>query len=183
MADLVNVPQRPKAESYNENLFLITRLANILPELVLDSEQISVFLGKNYVLSFQERHGDVFYAACARACMPPKVPIRHQGADYLAYAILDIVIDTYYPVLEKLGDYFADLEDEVLESASRSTLKNANRTRNILLALRRTIWPQREAINALLRDDGFNHQRYCEAIPEGLPGSLHTDCRSDRILS
>ena len=152
VADVVNVPQRPKVESYDEHLFLITRMATLDEGAVLTTEQLGIFLGRNYVLSFQEWHGDTLMPLRAHI-HAANGSIRHQAADYLAYAMLDTVIDSYYPVLEDLGEYFAELEDEALERPGKATLRNANRMRNILLTLRRNMWPQREAINTLMRDD------------------------------
>lgn len=151
LADVVNVPQRPKAESYEDHIFLVARMARLAEESRLELEQISIFLGRNYVLTFQERYGDVL-DPLRRRIRQGKGPIRHLGADYLAYAIIDAVIDGYYPILENLGESLENLEEETLNAATNRTLRAANHNRHSLVTLRRTLWPQREAINVLIRE-------------------------------
>jgi magnesium transporter len=152
IADVVNVPQRPKAETYDEYLFLVTRTAAIQAEADLNIEQVSIFLGVNYVVSFQERYGDILDLLRARI-RAGKGLIRRQGPDYLAYAILDTVIDGFFPVLESLGDYLEDLEDAAFEAGSNVVLRKINQARRTLLNMRRIVWPQREAVYSLIRGD------------------------------
>jgi magnesium transporter len=149
--DVVNVPQRPKVEPYDDSLFIVTRMLSIGDEVALENEQISIFLGSNYVLTFQEHPGDVFDPVRKRLRNAPS-RIRQGGADYLSYALLDAVIDSYYPLLERLGDRLAELEEESLEQPSKRTLRATNKVRMDLLLLRRVLWPQREAINSLIHD-------------------------------
>ncbi|MGB2821194.1 MAG: magnesium/cobalt transporter CorA [Phycisphaerae bacterium] len=150
LEDVVNVPQRAKVEQYGETLFVVTRMA-LLGER-LDTEQISLFLGKGFVLTFQERAGD---------CLDPVRDrirkgmgrIRRAGADYLAYAILDAVVDGYFPVLEQYGERLEDLEDQIAGKPAPSMIGRIHDAKRDLLALRRAIWPQREATSALLREE------------------------------
>ncbi|OFV92772.1 MAG: magnesium and cobalt transport protein CorA [Acidobacteria bacterium RIFCSPLOWO2_12_FULL_54_10] len=151
MADVVNVPQRPKVESYDGYLFLITRMAEKRPDTDQDVEQVSMFLGKNFVLTFQENYGDVLDPLRERI-RNEKGPIRHEGAGYLAYSILDAVIDGFFPVLEELGEDLATLEQDALDAPTPQIMQESNQARKTLLILRRVIWPQRDAINSLLRD-------------------------------
>jgi magnesium transporter len=150
--DVVNVPQRPKTESYDDQLLMLTRMVRLTGPLTIDIEQVSIVLGKGYVLTFQERYGDVLDPVRLRLQGSKGLQFRSQGPDYLAYAILDTIIDGYYPVLETLGDRLAKLEDIVIASPSPSLLARLNRTKTMLLDLRRSLWPQRESINALIRD-------------------------------
>ncbi len=152
LEDVVNVPQRPKVESYDAHLLLITRMVMQKDSAALDPEQVSIFVGPNYVLTFQERFGDVFDPVRNRL-RRGRGPIRKHGADYLAYAILDTVIDAYYPILEAMGDYLELLEEEVVQRPTLDSLHKIYRSKRELLTLRRSIWPQREAINSLVRDD------------------------------
>lgn len=152
LEDAVNVPQRPKAESYEEHQLFITRMLRLLPEAELDTEQVSIFIGKTYVLTLQERPGDTFEPVRARI-REGKGPIRRLGPDYLAYALIDTIIDGYYPVLEQLGEYLLGLEESAFEQPRRSTLRRIQRVRHELLRLRRAVWPQREAINSMIRDE------------------------------
>jgi magnesium transporter len=152
MADVVNIPQRPKVEAYDDYLFMIARRALLAHDDHLECEQISLFLGGNYLLTFQENHNDAL-APIRDRIVAAKGIIRRERADYLAYAVLDLVIDGYYPVLEAVGEELDMLEDEALDSPSKETLRSANETRNLLLTLRRILWPQRDALNSLLRDE------------------------------
>jgi len=152
LEDIVNVPQRPKVELHDEHLLVVTRMVSLKQEHEISSEQVSILVGKSYVATFQERPGDVFEPIRLRL-RQAKGPIRKLGPDYLAYALLDAVIDGYYPVLEAYGEYLEDLEDRIVETPSPSALKGVHAATRDLLALRRGIWPQREAVNSLLRDE------------------------------
>jgi len=152
LEDVVNVPQRPKVEVYDAHLLLITRMVMLRDATVLEPEQVSIFVGPNYVLTVQERYGDVFDPVRERLRRGGG-PIRKLGPDYLAYALLDTVIDAYYPILEKMGDFLETLEDEVVQRPTARSLQQVYRAKRELLTLRRSIWPQREAINSLVRDE------------------------------
>lgn len=150
--DVVNVPQRPKAEPYDEQLLIIVRMVKIDDEAGIDMEQVSIVLGKNYVLTFQERHGDILDPVRKRI-RSGKGVVRRKGADYLAYAIFDTIVDGYYPVLEEVGNWLELLEDAVVENPTPQLLRQMNQIKNRLTNLRRAIWPQREAANRLCRDE------------------------------
>jgi len=152
LEDVVNVPQRPKVEDYEKHLLYITRMAILDNAYKVKAEQVSVFVGPRFVLTFQERHGDVLDPVRNRL-RQGKGPIRKSGADYLAYAIIDTVVDGYYPILESLGEVLESMEDEIIERPRRSLLQKIHHIKRELLAIRRAIWPQREAVNALIRDD------------------------------
>jgi magnesium transporter len=116
------------------------------------SEQLSFVLGKNYLLTVQEELN--------RDCLDPVRNrirqgvgrIRSEGSDYLVYALLDAVIDAYFPVIEEYGEYIESLEDEVILNPSRQTVQKIYRLRRELMSLRRSIWPQRNSLNQLIRD-------------------------------
>ncbi|UCG32252.1 MAG: magnesium/cobalt transporter CorA [Phycisphaerales bacterium] len=152
LADVVNIPQRPKVEPYDGQLFAVTRMA-LYREGQIVSEQVSLMIGRNYLLTFQELHGDVFDPVRARIRQGGPV-FRSAGPGYLAYAILDAVIDGYYPVLEVFGERLDALEDELLEHPVPAVLQRIHRIKRELLAIRKAIWPQREAISALVHDTG-----------------------------
>ncbi len=148
---VVNVPQRPKVERFEEHTLCITRMA-LLGDEGVEPEQVSVFIGPNYVLTFQERCGDVFDPIRNRIRQGGPV-IRNSGPSYLAYALLDAVIDGYYPLLETFGEKLEALEDEIVGNPQPAMLHAIHGAKSDLLAVRRAIWPQREAINALIRDE------------------------------
>lgn len=152
LEDVVNVPQRPKTEAYDQHQLYISRMVRVDEKNHLDVEQVSIFFGKNFVLTFQERHGDVLDPVRQRI-RSKKGPMRSMGPDYLAYAIIDTIIDGYYPVLEQYGEYLEALEARVVANATPKMLDRINRMKRNLLTLRRGIWPQRDAINVLIRDD------------------------------
>lgn len=153
LEDVVNVPQRPKIEDYQDQLLII--LHSIKPnddEKGFTSEQISLVLGKNYLLTFQEDSIDDF-ANMRDRIKNNQGKVRQLGADYLAYLILDTLIDNYFPVLEDYGERIELLEDLIVADPSQKTLKEIYSIRRELLALRRSIWPLRNLFNQLTRED------------------------------
>ncbi len=157
LEDVVNVPQRPKTELYDDQLLIVVRMVRLKdPEdqsrYRVDMEQVSIVLAENYVITFQERYGDILDPVRKRI-KGGKGIIRHRGSDYLAYAIADTIVDGYYPVLEGVGNDLEAMEDEVIRNPSPEVLGELNTLKNQLINLRRAVWPQREAVNSLVRGD------------------------------
>jgi len=152
MADIVHVPQRPKVELHDGLLFLVLQMARVSQAGSIHIEQVSLVLGPGWVGSFQERPGDAFEPLRARI-RSSATRVRHSGADYLLYALLDAVIDGFFPVVETLGGIVEALEEEVIHDASRAALARIHATRRMLLTLHRIQWRQRDAVNAMLRDE------------------------------
>jgi magnesium transporter len=152
LADVVNVPQRPRTEVHNDYALNIGTMAKLDQSGIVDLEQLSVIWGKNYVITFQERSGDILDPVRNRI-RKAKGPIRKSGCDYLAYALIDTTVDAYYPILEQLGETLEDLEDEIIVSPTEKSLQKVYKCKRELLQLRRSIWPQREAVSALTRDE------------------------------
>ena len=153
LEDIVNVPQRPKLEDYQDQLVIITQM--VMPkerEGDFWIEQVSFILGKNYLLTVQEEPERDCFERVRERIRRNQGLIRQQGADYLAYALWDAIIDGYFPVLETYGEHIEVLEDEVVLNPTDETLRKIYQIKRELLALRRSIWPQRDAINALIRD-------------------------------
>jgi magnesium transporter len=153
LEDVVNVPQRPKVEDYEDQLVIITRM--VIPKesgFGFYSEQVSFVLGKHYLLTVQEEPEHDCFEQVRMRIRNNKGTICKQKADYLAYALLDAIIDGFFPVLEDYGEHIEDLEEEVVTNPTRQTLEKIYRVRRELLTLRRAIWPQRDAINSLIRD-------------------------------
>jgi magnesium transporter len=149
LEDVVNVPQRAKVESFGDYLFIVARTAT-LAECV-DTEQIGIFLGADFVLTFQEEQGDP-YDPVRERIRDSIGHIRGAGTDALAYAILDATIDYYFPILEQLGDRLDSLEEQILTRPTRATITALYAVKRDLTALRRALWPARDAVNALIRD-------------------------------
>lgn len=153
LEDVVNVPQRPKVVDYGDQLLIIVQM--VMPNKKTAGfwmEQVSFVLGKHYLLTVQEEPEDDCFGPVRDRIRAGKGTIRKQGTDYLAYALLDAIIDGFFPVLEDYGERIDELEDEVVTNPTRQTLEKIYQVRRELLALRRAIWPLRDAINTLCRD-------------------------------
>ncbi len=149
LEDVVSLGQRAKVEPYGDRLFVVARMpVEGAPD---ETEQLSLFLGDGFVLTFQERRGDCFDPVRERIRQGKPV-LRRSGPDYLAYALIDAVIDAYFPVLEQVGNGLELLDNEVLESPQKDTVSKIHAVKHRLQSLRRSIGPHREAINSLLRD-------------------------------
>ena len=149
IADVVHVHQRPKLESHDDHLFIVLRLPHREDGLI--TEQLSIVLGRGFVLTFQERPGDCFDPVRARL-RREGAPIRDRGVDYLAYALIDALVDSYFPVLESYGELIEALEEQVIAEPAPARIARIHRLRRELLELRRALWPQREVLSALLRE-------------------------------
>ena len=150
MEDVVHVHQRPKVEDYGEYLFIVTRMIEEADPLRTD--QTSLFLGKKFLLTIQERPGDCLNALRDRI-RKHAGRVRHAGPDYLAYAILDATLDAYFPVVEKYGDRMEELDDAIATAPSPKIVSELHRLRTNLLQVRKTMWAQRDALLELIRDD------------------------------
>src|SRR5690606_9701261 len=150
VADIVHVHQRPKLESHDDHLFIVLRLPH--REGGLPTEQLSIVLGRDFLLTFQERPGDCFDAVRARL-RRAGAPMRQRGVDYLAYALIDALVDAYFPLLETYGELVERLEEQVLAEPEPQRIKEIQRLRRDLLEVRRALWPQRDVLSALLRED------------------------------
>jgi magnesium transporter len=149
LEDILNTDQRPKMEDYEEYLFLILKMITYdEAQKLLHMEQVSVIVGPRFVISFQESEGDVFESVRERL-RKGKGRIRKQGPDYLAYALMDAVVDNYFLVLEKIGEDIEELEEEVIGKAVPETVESIHNLKRELLFLRKSVWPLREAVASL----------------------------------
>ncbi len=152
LEDVLNTGQRPKVESFSDHLFIIVQMVYQNQKQVICGEQVSLFLGKNFLITVQEEgEYDVFEPVRERI-RSGRGKIRSSKADYLAYALLDSIIDHYYPVLEELGNDIEDLEDELLEKPSREMVVMLHEYKRTLTQLRRLVWPLRDVVSGLLHD-------------------------------
>jgi magnesium transporter len=152
LEDMVNVPQRPKVDHYAEHTLLVTRMVDLTAEGEVRSEQLAILLGRTFVLTVQEEPEWDAVEGVRERIVKGRGTIRARGADYLAYALVDAVIDGFFPVLERLGERIEDLEQDAATARGRMS-RSIHDTKRDLLTLRRALWPQRDAINALIRDD------------------------------
>ncbi len=151
LEDILNSGQRPKADIFQEQIFAVLSLP-FMEEGRARTEQVSLFLGENYVISFVNGDFDPFEPVRHRL-RGQSGQIRTRGPDYLFYALFDLVIDRGFPLLEVFGDELESLEEELLNDPGRQTLARLHTLKRELLLLRRMVWPHRELINNLLRDE------------------------------
>ena len=149
LEDVVNVYQRPKVEEFRGHLFFISRVLRE-NDNVFQNDQLSIFLGNNYVITFQDKYDDILDPIRKRLRLG-KGYLRRSGPDYLVYSLMDVVIDNYYPILEKLGDSLDDLQDELISNPTREALNRLLQKKKDLVLLRRTIWTERDKMNDIIR--------------------------------
>lgn len=166
LEDIANTSQRPKSEVYENYLFIVTRMpagvavtddkTSAKPPISADqqllTEQLSICLGNDFVLTFQEEASNIFEPVRHRL-MNGSSQIRKHGADYLAYALVDATIDAYFPLLEVYGEGVDDLETDVIEKPAINQIARIHDLKRNLLTARRAVWPQREMLNAIIRDE------------------------------
>ena len=154
--DVFSTTQRPKLENYPvadgrpAHIFLIVRMLQILGEK-LDSEQISMFVGHELIITIQEAPGDIWDPIRQRIEAPTS-RLRQLDSSYLAYALIDAIVDYCFPVLEHLGSHLDDLEDLILDKPDRGTITEVHKVKRELLLVRRIVWPMREVVNAMQRE-------------------------------
>jgi len=149
--DIVNTTQSPKIEDYGEYLFVVLRSLDYdeqQQEMV--SAQISLVVGASFVLSFQEKEGDEFLPLKERIRTAGS-RLRKSGPDFLAYSMLDIVVDEYFSTLEKVAEKIELVEDELVTNPSRDTVQVIHKLKMVLIGLRRSVWPLREVVNKMIR--------------------------------
>ncbi len=151
--DILNTGQRPKMEDFDNYIYVVLKML-FQPDNNDDihEEQVSLIMGPDFVLSFQEQPGDVFQPIRDRL-LAGKGRIRTAGTDYLTYALIDVIVDNYFIILEQLGERIADMEDEVLQEPTPDTLETIHRLKHDLIHLRKSVWPLRELISGLQRAD------------------------------
>ncbi len=154
MEDVVNVHQRAKVDQFGSRTFLVSHMVRM--EESLELEQISMFVGPNFVISFQERPGWDCLEPVRERVRKCVTRVREAGPGYLAYSLLDAVVDHYFPVLEAYGERLETLEDQILLHPDRGAVAEVHDVKRELLNVRRSIWPQREALNVMVRDDIAN---------------------------
>ncbi|MEK7953480.1 magnesium/cobalt transporter CorA [Luteolibacter soli] len=153
LEDVLNTGQRAKVEQFDDHLFIVAHMVYQNAEKTICGEQVSMFLGKNYLITVQEEADyDVFDPVRVRL-RAGRGSIRKAKADYLAYALLDSIIDHYFPVLDEVGCSIEDLEDNLLASPDRSIVMKLHGHRRSLTQLRRFVWPLRDLVNGLLHDN------------------------------
>jgi magnesium transporter len=152
LEDILNTDQRPKLEQYDDYVYLILKVLSLGVDGRIQAEQISIVLGKAFVLTFEEQENDTFQTLHQRL-ENEQGRLRRQSADYLAYSLLDVIVDNYFFILENLGEQIEELEDDLISNANRDKLEEIQHLKRKLLHLRRSVWPLREIIGALQRGE------------------------------
>jgi magnesium transporter len=152
MEDVVNLGQRPKLEPFEHELFTVVHWPRVLDGHV-HMVQVSLFLGPTWLVSFCEGADDPFEAIRARLRAEPPGLIRQRGADYLLYALLDLVVDQGFPVLDHLSTELEELEDAILGRPAPELLNRTHQVKRDLILLRKGLWPQREVVSSLSREE------------------------------
>jgi len=152
LEDIANTGQRPKVEDYGGYLYVVLRMLSLpVSTQGVVGEQVSLILGANFVISFQEGiAGDVFDPIRVRL-RAAKGRVRHEGADYLVYSLIDAIVDSYFIVLEKLGEQIEELDERMLANSAREAARTINQLKREMIWLRKAVWPLREMINTLQR--------------------------------
>jgi len=151
LEDVVNTGQRPKADFYDDHAFVT--LSMIDDAATQRYEQISVFFGEKFVITFQERKGDPFDPVRKRIAVSGPGRLRTRGADYLAYALIDAIVDSYFAPIEVYGEVVEKTEDEMLHAAQRAQMLQLQQMRRAVNVLKGVLWPLRDALSALIRND------------------------------
>jgi magnesium transporter len=145
--DIMNTQQRPKVELFDDYIFIVLKMLRNEARKVV-SEQVSLLVGKGFIISFQESPGDLFDPLRERIQLA-KGRVRGMGADYLAYCLIDIIIDYYFVILEKFGETIEEFEETLINNPKPNTLQDIYSLKREVLLLRKLVWPLREAINRL----------------------------------
>ena len=153
MEDIMNTDQRPKMEDYGEYLYIVFKMLSSGGGGETITEQISLILGANFVISFQEGvEGDVFNLIRERI-RNSKGRIRKMGADYLAYSLLDAVVDNYFVILEKFGDKIESIETELIGKPTQMTVQRIYQLKREMIFLHNAVWPLREVVSGIGKNE------------------------------
>jgi len=152
--DILNSDQRPKMEDFGDYIYIVLKMLNLDSRTnSIISEQISLILGPNFVISFQEGHeGDVFNPVRERL-RTGKGRIRKMGADYLAYSLIDSIVDNYFIILEKLGEKIESLEERLVTNPTGNVLREIHNLKREMLFLRKSVWPLREVVSTMAKGE------------------------------
>ena len=153
LEDILDTEQRPKMEDFEEYIFVVLKMVSYdAKKNEIESEQVSIIVGSNYVISFQEKEGDVFDPVRERI-RNGKGRIRKMGADYLAYALMDAIVDNYFVILETFGEKIGIVEEELVSDPTQKTSQSIHALKGNMVSLRKSIWPLREVISRLERGE------------------------------
>ena len=150
--DILQTDQRPKVEDYDSYIYTVVRMLDFNEKKMrIENEQVSIILSDSFVISVQEKQGDIF-DRIRDSIRKDKGKIRKMRYDFLTYSLLDAIVDNYFLILEKLGTNIEKIEDEIMESPSPKTIQKIHKLKKQMVSLRKSVWPMREVVNALERE-------------------------------
>ncbi|TKD71840.1 magnesium/cobalt transporter CorA [Pseudalkalibacillus hwajinpoensis] len=148
--DILNTEHRPKIDFFEDHLLAIVKMLDLAPDSTeLDIEQVGFILTENTVITFQEKHGDLFDPVRLQL-KESKGRIRKAGADFLFYSLMDVIFDQYLIIMDEMDDRIAELEGMIMENPDNHSLQDINEYKNTILQLKKTVWPVREVVNKLI---------------------------------
>lgn len=153
LEDILNTEQRPKIEDFETHIYIVLKMLYYDEKIKeITSEQISIIFGHNFVISFQEKEGDIFDPIRERI-RTGKGRTRKMGADYLSYSLVDSIVDSYFSILEKLGENIEDVEETMITDPKPETLHGIHSLKRKMISLRKSVWPLRDVLSALERSE------------------------------
>ena len=153
LEDILNTEQRPKIEDFETHIYIVLKMLYYDDKTnEITSEQISIIFGHNFVISFQEKEGDIFDPIRERI-MTGKGRTRKMGPDYLSYSLMDFIVDSYFSILEKMGENIEDVEETMITNPKPATLHGIHSLKRKMISLRKSVWPLRDVLSALERSD------------------------------
>jgi len=151
LEDIVHIDQRPKFEDYDHYVIAIMKMISYSTQV--DSEQLAIILLENTVISFQEPQGGDAFDIIRNRLRTAKGRVRKLGADYLAYALMDAVVDCYFTCIEKIGDKVEEIEEDIINNSDKKSLLELYHLKREMIYLRKQVWPLRDMINNMIRSE------------------------------
>ncbi len=153
LEDILNTEQRPKTEDFETHIYIVLKMLYYDEKIKeITSEQISIIFGHNFVISFQEQEGDIFDPIRERI-RTGKGRTRKMGSDYLSYSLMDSIVDSYFSILEKLGENIEEVEETMITDPKPETLHGIHSLKRKMISLRKSVWPLRDVLSALERSE------------------------------
>ena len=152
LEDIRNTEHRPKADEYDDHLFFTLKMLYNINDQSIDYEHISFVLGKNYLISFQEKEGDIFGSLRDRIKLDSGI-IRKRSADYLLYRLIDTIVDSYYSVLEEIGMHVETIEENISKNPQMEDFRQIQELKKDFIYLRKVVYPLREALNKIIKNE------------------------------
>lgn len=153
LEDVLNLGQRPKVEPYENHLFIVAQMLAAEDDGSVSREQVSMFLGPGFLLTIEEDPETDTFRPVHERLRTARGMVRKMGPDYLAYALMDAIVDHKFPLLEELGEALDEMDNKVVEKPSIEQVHELHQAKRLLTHLRRYVWPEREVISSLLHDE------------------------------